>query len=74
MYTCYGNQVVETSERIDIEKLKAPEKIHFFDEIILYEDELHDNGCAVLNVKVVCNSVILNMRLISSSVITHCSV
>lgn len=50
----HGNQVVETSERIDIEKLKLPEKIHFFDEIILYEDELHDNGCAVLNVKVVC--------------------
>ena len=49
-----GDQAVETSERIDIEKLKAPEKIHFFDEIILYEDELHDNGCAVLNVKVVC--------------------
>lgn len=48
------NQVVETNERIDIEKLKAPEKIHFFDEVILYEDELHDNGCAVLNVKVVC--------------------
>lgn len=56
MYCVHGNytQVIETSERIDIEKLKAPEKIHFFDEIVLYEDELHDNGCAVLNVKVVC--------------------
>jgi len=46
-------QVKETSEKIDVEKLKVPEKIHFYDEIILYEDELHDHGCAVLNVKVV---------------------
>ena len=50
-------QVKETSEKIDVEKLKSPEKIHFYDEIILYEDELHDHGCAVLNVKVVIKTI-----------------
>ena len=44
--------VVGTSERIDYEKLKRREKILFFDEVILYEDELDDNGSAVLNVKI----------------------
>ena len=29
------------------------EKILFFDEVILYEDELDDNGCAVLSAKIV---------------------
>ena len=52
-------QVKETSEKIDVEKLKAPEKIYFYDEIILYEDELHDHGCAVLNVKVVRTCAVL---------------
>merc|ERR1712032_480316 len=36
---------------IDYEKLKIQEKILFFDEVVLYEDELDDNGCAKLSVK-----------------------
>lgn len=43
----------DTSERIDIEKLKQREKILFFHELSLYEDELHDHGIASLNVKIV---------------------
>ncbi|CAG8679130.1 16824_t:CDS:1, partial [Acaulospora colombiana] len=41
-----------TTERINIEKLKIPEPILFYDEIVLFEDELADNGTALLNAKV----------------------
>ena len=36
---------------INYEKLKIQEKILFFDEVVLYEDELDDNGCTKLSVK-----------------------
>jgi len=42
-----------TEEDIDYDKLKEREKILFFDEVILYEDELDDNGCAKLFSKIV---------------------
>lgn len=45
-------KVTETDEQIDIELLKKKEKIYFFDDIVLCEDELADNGCALLNVKI----------------------
>ncbi len=38
---------------IDIPMLKRPDPILFYDEIVLYEDELADNGIAQLSVKVV---------------------
>lgn len=41
-----------TTQRINIDKLRRPEPIMFYDDNILYEDELGDNGTAVLNVKV----------------------
>jgi len=37
-----------------MEKLKIKEKIYFYEDLILYEDELADNGIAKLNVKMVC--------------------
>lgn len=40
-----------TDEQIDIEKLKVREEILFFKEVILFEDELHDNGIALSSVK-----------------------
>lgn len=43
--------VSETTEKIDIENLKRRERILFFDEVVLFEDELADNGCAKLTVK-----------------------
>ena len=46
-------KVCETEMRIDYEKLKAQEKIAFYDEVILFEDELADNGVAILSVKIV---------------------
>lgn len=42
-----------TSDRINYEKLKQQEQIFFYDEVILYEDELADNGTAVFSVKIV---------------------
>lgn len=45
-------QVTKTSERIDIEKLKAREQIMFFDEVLLFEDELHDHGVSMISVKI----------------------
>merc|ERR1711973_814932 len=41
-----------TEERIDYEKLREREPIKFFDEVILFEDELDDNGCSKLSVKI----------------------
>jgi type 2A phosphatase activator TIP41 len=37
---------------IDYEKLSLPEPILFYDEIILFEDELSDNGSSILTVKI----------------------
>lgn len=44
--------VTPTEERIDVEKLKEREKILFYQELTLYEDELHDNGIASCTVKI----------------------
>lgn len=45
-------QASETTERIDLQKLMVKEKIMFYADILLFEDELADNGTSVLNVKV----------------------
>ncbi|CAK9290181.1 unnamed protein product [Gordionus sp. m RMFG-2023] len=42
----------QNSESIDYEMLKIPEKILFFDQIDLYEDELGDNGISKCDVKI----------------------
>lgn len=46
-------KVTPTEERIDIEKLKQQEKILFYQELMLYEDELHDNGISSCVLKIV---------------------
>ncbi|XP_070773226.1 TIP41-like protein isoform X1 [Enoplosus armatus] len=45
-------KVTKTAERIDMEKLKAREQIMFFDEVLLFEDELHDHGVSMVSVKI----------------------
>lgn len=47
-----GPQFEETDKQIPIELLKRPDPIVFFDEIDLYEDELADNGIALLSCKI----------------------
>ncbi|XP_075044948.1 TIP41-like protein [Mixophyes fleayi] len=44
--------VVPTAERINTEKLKTREQIMFFEEVLLFEDELHDHGVSSLSVKI----------------------
>jgi len=44
--------VSQTEEKIDLVKLSEPDPILFYDEIILYEDELGDNGTSHLNIKI----------------------
>ncbi|KAJ1083413.1 hypothetical protein NDU88_003572 [Pleurodeles waltl] len=44
--------VIPTTERIDTERLKAREQIIFFEEVLLFEDELHDHGVSSLSVKI----------------------
>ena len=43
---------VKTDEVININKLKIPEAINFYEDICLFEDELSDHGIASLNVKI----------------------
>ena len=40
-----------TEEKIPIHMLTRPDPILFFDEIVLFEDELADNGSAMVTVK-----------------------
>ena len=49
---------------IDYTLLKGREPIQFFDEIVLFEDELADNGMAILTAKVVRRfcSVVADIR------------
>lgn len=41
-----------TEKQIPLELLKRPDPIQFFDEVMLYEDELADNGITMLSCKV----------------------
>jgi type 2A phosphatase activator TIP41 len=41
-----------TEKPIPLALLKRPDPIQFFDDVMLYEDELADNGIAMLSVKV----------------------
>lgn len=51
--TISGFKIEETNERIDIDKLRQRDKIMFYHDLTLFEDELHDNGIAVSSVKIV---------------------
>ncbi len=43
----------ESTVGIDYNQLKVQEKILFYEDIILFEDELADNGIAELRIKMV---------------------
>lgn len=46
-------KVEATDLRIDLTKLMKKERILFYHDLTLYEDELHDNGISVCSVKIV---------------------
>ncbi|XP_020250895.1 LOW QUALITY PROTEIN: TIP41-like protein [Asparagus officinalis] len=50
--SCFDLQWEDCDERIDLAALSAKEPILFYDEVILYEDELADNGVSLLTAKV----------------------
>lgn len=56
--TISGFEVEETSERIDIDKLRQKDKIMFYHDLTLFEDELHDHGIAVNSIKIVSYLII----------------
>ncbi|GFR81511.1 TIP41-like protein [Elysia marginata] len=45
-------KVSDTTEQINLDKLRRREPIHFYDDVLLFEDELSDNGTSIMNVKV----------------------
>lgn len=47
------SQEETTEESIDYNLLQQQERIFFFDDLVLFEDELADNGTAELRVKIV---------------------
>lgn len=63
-----GNEIKiinDPPEQLNIEKLKQRENILFYDDITLFEDELHDSGISNLNVKLVsitCSTVLLYLE------------
>ena len=47
-----GPHFESTDKPIPLELLKRPDPILFFDDVMLYEDELADNGITVMSVKI----------------------
>jgi type 2A phosphatase activator TIP41 len=50
--TVKGKSLSPNTEPIPIELLKRPDPILFFEEVVLYESELDDNGISILSIKV----------------------
>jgi type 2A phosphatase activator TIP41 len=46
------NEFKPTSRPIPLELLRRPDPILFFDELVLYEDEMADNGITMLSCKI----------------------
>jgi type 2A phosphatase activator TIP41 len=47
-----GQEFKESTTPIPLELLKRPDPILFFDEVVLYEDELADNGISMVTCKI----------------------
>jgi len=50
--TCSNLEFEETSEKFPVDRLLKPDPILFFDESVLFEDELADNGISMLSTKI----------------------
>ncbi|GMT10800.1 hypothetical protein PFISCL1PPCAC_2097, partial [Pristionchus fissidentatus] len=50
--TAKGLKAEETTDTVDLERLKKQEPILFYAQVPLYEDELADHGCASLQVRI----------------------
>jgi type 2A phosphatase activator TIP41 len=47
-------QFTESEVKMDMNLLTANLPIKFYDSLVLFEDELGDNGCSILDAKIVC--------------------
>ena len=47
-----SKELKDSDESIPMELLRRPDPILFFDDVMLYEDELADNGIAMLSCKI----------------------
>ena len=59
----------DTDDRLNLEKLKEREKILFYEELSLYEDELHDNGTSNLSVKIVSLTTHYTLYTLMNSIV-----
>lgn len=50
--TSNGNEFEPSTTPLPLDRLKRPDPILFFDDVMLYEDELADNGISMLSCKV----------------------
>jgi type 2A phosphatase activator TIP41 len=48
-----NSETETTDEEIDIKELQKPDPILFYDSMVLFEDEMDDNGATMLSLKVV---------------------
>ena len=57
-----GSQMIveDTSEAIDVDRLKQKDEILYYDSIDLFEDELADHGVAHMSVKIVSSHLYLH--------------
>jgi type 2A phosphatase activator TIP41 len=58
------NEIASTNMKIDKFKLMVKEQILFYEDVTLFEDELHDNGVSTLSVKIVSSKQIALYRYI----------
>lgn len=49
----------DTEETVNSELLKSKDPIQFYDEVILYEDELADNGSSIMKARIVIFKVLI---------------
>lgn len=73
--TAYKGDVVlpnakfkSSNAKMPLEKLQRQDPILFYDEVVLFEDELADNGTALLTIKVVSNQACTYCSLIPQRV------
>lgn len=53
----------DTDAKLDIFKLMQKEKIQFYTELTLFEDELHDHGIAACSVKIVSTTKLIAFQI-----------
>lgn len=56
--------IEKTEQQLNKFKLMQREKILFYHDLTLFEDELHDNGISSCSVKIVCFKILMAQMLL----------